>query len=184
MKRGHIGCCSIALATALTIVVGGLARHACAETPEYDLFIQRSPVEAGEVTPNTGSHRIYANSSVTLTAAPQPGYRFAYWLGDVSDPSAERTTIVVNEPKIVIAVFHIEPAKRLEDQIAPTGAGGGFDMLAGTATDLSTPGWSPAGGAAKGDTKIIPTIIPVVIPEPATITLLSLGLVTLCRRRR
>ncbi len=168
------------LATALTIAVGGLALRARADTAMYDLVIQRSPLEAGEVTPNTGAHQISANSTVTLTASAQPGYRFVYWLGDVSDPAAERTTVVVDQPKIVIAVFHPETKKRIEEQIGP---GGGGDMLAMSAIDLGAPGWSPGGGAAKGDTKIIPIIVPVVVPEPATIALLAMGVMVLRRRR-
>jgi len=182
MKHGGIMRRRLALATALTLAVGGLTLRARADTAAYDLLIQRSPLEAGDVTPNTGAHRISANSTVTLTASPEPGYRFAYWLGDVSDPAAECTTVVVDEPKIVIAVFHSETEKRIEEQLRLGGAGGGSDTLALTATDLSSPGWSP-GGAAKGDTKVIPTIVPVHTPEPASIALLALGAVALRRRR-
>jgi hypothetical protein len=184
MTRGHISRRSLALATVTAIVVAALSLRAHAQTPEYDLFIQRSPADAGDVTPIIGTHRVLANSSVTLTANAQPGYQFAYWLGDVSDPSAERTTILVNEPKVVIAVFHREPAKRVQDQIGPGGGGGGFDTLAPTAIDLSAPGWSPAGGSARGDTRIVPVIVPVVIPEPATVALLTIGILALRRRPR
>ncbi len=183
MKRGGIMRRRLSLAAALTIAVGGLTLRACADTAAYDLLIQRSPLEAGDVTPNTGAHRISANSTVTLTASPQPGYRFAYWLGDVSDPAAECTTVVVDEPKIVIAVFHSETEKRIEEQLRLGGAGGGSDTLALTATDFTGSGWSP-GGAAKGDTKVIPTIVPVHTPEPATIALLALGAIAIRRRRR
>lgn len=169
-------------ATALTIAVGGLTLSARARPAAYDLVIQRSPVEAGDVTPATGAHRISADATVTLTANAQPGYRFAYWLGDVSDPAAESTTVVVDQAKIVIAVFHPERHKRIEEQVGAGGGAGGSDMLAITATDLSAPGWSPAGGAAKGDTRIIPVFVPVVIPEPTTIALLGLGAILLRRR--
>jgi hypothetical protein len=184
MKCGRTICRTLTLATALVIGVAALAQPARADTEAYNLFIQRSPVEAGDVTPNTGTHSFSANSSVTLTAKPQPGYRFAYWLGDVSDPAAERTTVLVNQHKIVIAVFHPETAKRVDEQIRVSGAGGGFDMMAATATDLGAPGWSPPGGTPKGGTTIIPTIVPVVIPEPATIALLAFGAIALRGRRR
>ncbi len=183
MERGRITSRKLVLATALALVVGGLALRARADTAAYDLVIQRSPLDAGEVTPNTGAHRISANSTVTLTASAEPGYRFAYWLGDVSDPAAERTTVVVDQAKIVIAVFHPEPDRHLEEQLRPAGAGGG-ETLAMSATDVSAPRWSPAGGAAKGDTKVNPTIAPVVVPEPATIAMVALGMIALSRRRK
>ena len=183
MNRGHISRRSLALATVTAIAVAALSLRARADTPEYDLFIQGSPADAGGVTPMIGSHRVSANSSVTLTASAQPGYQFAYWLGDVSDPSAERTTILVNEPKLVIAVFHREPIKRVNDQLGPAGGGGGFDTLAPTAIDLSAPGWSPAGGAPRGDTRVVPVVVPVVIPEPTTAALLALGILALRRHR-
>ena len=173
----------LALAMTLTVAAVGLSRPACAQTPAYDLLIQRSPVEAGEVTPETGAHRVSANSSVALTASPQPGYRFAYWLGDVSDPTAERTTILVNEPKLVIAVFHPDTAKRVEDQLPRNGGGGGSDIMSITATDLYAPGMAPPAGPRKRDTHATPIIIPVFVPEPATIILLSLGTMALRRRR-
>ena len=164
----------------MAIVVGALSLRAHAQTSGYDLFIQGSPADAGSVTPVIGSHRVSANSSVTLTASAQPGYQFAYWLGDVSDPSAERTTIFVNEPKLVVAIFQPTPTKRIPQQPGSAG-GGGCDMLAPTAIDLSAPGWSPAGGRAPGDTRVVPVIVPVVIPEPATIILVAIGLLVLRR---
>jgi hypothetical protein len=183
MKRGGLTRRVVAFAAALTALAGGLSRQACAETAAYDLLIQRSPVEAGDVTPTTGAHRVLANSTVTLTANPQPGYRFAYWLGDVSDPAAERTTVVVDQPKIVIAVFAPETQKRIEDQVRLGGAGGGSEILSITATDFTSPTWSPAGGTGRRDTRIIPTVVPVHTPEPATVALLALGALALRRRR-
>lgn len=179
MNAGQIAFRRLALTTTLTIAVCGLALPARAETPAYDLVIQRSPPKAGDVTPTIGAHRVSANSSVVLTANAQPGYRFAYWLGDVSDPGAERTTIVVDQPKIVIAVFHPETPERLEDQIRATGAGGAPDMLTATATDLTTPGWSPPAGTANAGTKIVPVIAPVVIPEPASFVVFALGMLAI-----
>lgn len=181
--HGHANCQSttfrpLVLTTALIVLFGAPTYRVRADAQAYDLVIQRSPADAGEVTPNTGAHRISANSNVTLTANAQPGYRFAYWLGDVSDPGAERTSIVVDGPKIVVAVFHPEIAKRVQDQHGS--GGGGFDMLAATATDLTTPGLGPTGGAPIANTKAVPIVVPVVIAEPATIALLALG--TLIRR--
>ena len=184
MTRGHISRRSLVPATVVAIVVVSLTLRADAKTPEYDLVIQGSPAEAGSVTPVIGNYRVSANSSVTLTATAQPGYQFAYWLGDVSDPSAERTTIFINEPKLVVAVFHREPAKRVRQEVGSGGGGAGFDTLAPTLIDLSAPGWSPGGGGARGDTRVVPVVVPVVIPEPATLSLIGIGLLVLRRRTR
>jgi hypothetical protein len=186
MTHGRTRCRTLVLATALTIVVGGFAAAVRAAGPAYDLCIQRSPADAGDVMPGTGTHRVTANSTITLTADAQPGYRFAYWLGDVSDPSSEHTTILVNEPKMVVAVFQHEPNKRLDEEIAASGAGGGGGggMLADTAVDLRIPGSISPGGGAKGETKVVPVIVPVVIPEPGTVALLGLGMFGVCIRKR
>ncbi len=181
MTRGHIFRRSFALATVTAIVVAALGSRANAQICQYDLFIQGSPADAGTLTPVIGSHRVSANSTIPLTANALPGYQFAYWLGDVSDPSAERTIILVNEPKVVIAVFHRDATNRVHDQIGSAGAGGGGDMLALAATDLRAPAWTPGGGA-RTDTRVVAVVVPVVIPEPPTFILLALGLCALRRR--
>lgn len=181
MNRRHTTRGGIVLAAAL-VVTFAIAARARGETGGFDLLIDRRPVGAGRVTPDSGTHRFSANSMVSLRADPEPGYQFAYWLGDVSDPKAERTTVVVNESKVVVAVFQAEPRKRLEEQ-ARSGGGGGDNLML-TATDLSSPGWSSPGGG-RTHTEIIPIIIdPIHTPEPATIALLSLGALLLRRRAR
>lgn len=181
MNRRHTTRGGIVLAAALAVTFA-IAARARGETGGFDLLIDRRPVGAGRVTPDSGTHRFSANSMVSLRADPEPGYQFAYWLGDVSDPKAERTTVVVNESKVVVAVFQAEPRKRLEEQ-ARSGGGGGDNLML-TATDLSSPGWSSAGGG-RTHTEIIPIIIdPIHTPEPATIALLSLGALLLRRRAR
>ena len=181
MNRRHTTRGGIVLAAALAVTFA-IAARARGETGGFDLLIDRRPVGAGRVTPDSGTHRFSANSMVSLRADPEPGYQFAYWLGDVSDPKAERTTVVVNESKVVVAVFQAEPRKRLEEQ-ARSGGGGGDNLML-TATDLSSPGWSSAGGG-RTHTEINPIIIdPIHTPEPATIALLSLGALVLRRRAR
>ena len=79
-----------------------------AQTDGYLLMVQQSPVDAGTVTPQAGIYRTSLNDTITLTAFPQTGYRFVCWLGDVTEPTANSTTILVDAPKIVIAVFERE----------------------------------------------------------------------------
>jgi hypothetical protein len=178
MKRGDTRRSVIAAVLAVTMA---LAARAGAHTTAYDLLIDRSPADAGRVTPDSGTHRFSANSTVSLRADPEPGYQFAYWLGDVSDPTAEETTVLVNESKVVVAVFHPEPRRRLDDHMASGGGGGDSLML--TATDLTTPGWTSPGGGGRTRTELIPIFIqPIPTPEPATIALFALGALALRRR--
>jgi hypothetical protein len=171
----------------LVAVLFHLALPACvlADGQQYELFIERSPANAGSVTPPTGTHTFSPQSTVTLTADPEPGYRFAYWLGDVSDPASARTTVVLNEPKVVIAVFHPDSRRRVEDGIRPAGGGGGDPgMLLASVTDLSSPTWAISGGGHV-TRQLTPAVIPAIhTPEPATIALLSLGILLLRRTRR
>ena len=72
---------------------------------DYAVLVQESPVGAGEIKPGIGVHTFSINETVTLTTVPKPGYRFVYWLGDVSNPTTNRTMLAVDGPKIIIAVF-------------------------------------------------------------------------------
>lgn len=165
------------LAVSAVLALGLAARGSC-DTPAYDLCIEQSPAKAGKVTPGSGTHRFSVNSMVMLSAEPQPGYQFAYWLGDVADPTARQTTVHVNSPKVVVAVF--TPAEEEPFKKKFTGGGGG-EALFVTAIDLSSPGWSsPSGG--KSETKTV--IVPIHTPEPATALLLALGALALRRRNR
>jgi hypothetical protein len=114
-----------------------------------------------------------------LTAVPKSGYRFVYWLGDVSDPTANSTIVYLDAPKIVIAVF-----ERSE-----------YDFLAAEERSQSRPvgGLSSSGadysrGGGGGGIGRIPSQrereeeppegdfpVPEPIPEPATGVLLVLG---------
>jgi hypothetical protein len=165
------------VALALALGLPHLVVGASGQTPAYDLCIEQSPTAAGTVTPNSGTHRFSADSVVVLSAEPQPGYQFAYWIGDVADPAAQRTTVRVNSPKVVVAVFR--PAEDGLDEIRLGGGGGGG--LTATSIELGSPGWS-TGGGGKAETRTV--IVPVVqTPEPATIILLGLGTLVLRRRR-
>jgi hypothetical protein len=157
------------------VLVLGLAASGSCETPGYDLCIEQSPARAGRITPDSGTHRFSPNAVVTLSADPQPGYQFAYWLGDVADPAARRTTVRVNSPKVIVAVF--QPAE--ENLVERKLLGGGGGPLLSTARDFGTPGWSIPGGRRT----ISPEIPNIHIPEPATAILLTFGAMLLRSRR-
>lgn len=188
MKRRRTTGFSFHEVVVLAVVLACLTVRACGDTPAYELLIEHSPAKAGRVTPNSGTHRYAANATVPLSADPQPGYQFAYWLGDVTDPDASRTTVTVNEPKVVVAVFRPVEKNHLDDRAQTGGGGGGFGpgALIPTATHFSIPGWGPSGGArARKGAVPVPVPVPVVVtPEPSTIALLALGALVLRQRRR
>jgi len=148
-------------------------------TPAYELCIEQSPAQAGKLSPDAGTHRFSADAVVVLSAEPQPGYQFAYWLGDVADPKSQRTTVQVNSSKVVVAIF--QPATKDYPEEILVGGGGGGGGAVPTMIDLSTPGWSLAGGGRTSPSVGVPVLVPVPVPEPATIILLGLG--TLLLRR-
>ena len=59
----------------------------------------------GTVTPSTGDHIHASGDMVAITAAPQSGWLFDHWDGDVTDTSSASTTVLVDDNKTVTAVF-------------------------------------------------------------------------------
>ncbi len=167
------------------VVVLSLAVCGHGQASGYELCIEQSPAQAGKLSPDSGTHRYSADAVVVLSAEPQPGYQFAYWLGDVADPKSQRTTVQVNSSKVVVAVF--QPAKedyRTEVLIGGGGGGGGGGGAIPTRIDLSTPGGPIAGGGARSKPAVVTVPVPVPVPEPATILLLGAGVLALRRKRR
>lgn len=120
---------------------------------DYALLIQSSPPDGGSITPGAGIHQIQIGQTVALSAKPKKGYRFMYWLGDVSKTSGVDTTVSIDSPKLVVAVFSREdfegelPSTGIIDgQFSPGGGGGRF------INPVQNPGSaSPASGPADID---------------------------------
>lgn len=175
----------VALLAAISVEIG----TADADEPRradgsaYELCIEHSPVKAGTVNPMIGTHRFNANSVVTLSAVPLPGYEFAYWIGDVSDPTSRQTTVRVDTAKIVVAVFRFAQEDGIDRKLA-LGGGGGPTKLIGSLADLKGPGFGISGGPAP---RPVPVPVPpptAPTPEPTTVLLLGLGGLVLRRKRR
>jgi len=190
---------------ALVVIVSGLSEPAYCQTDGTALLLQKTPLQGGKVSPSAGIHKFELNTELTLTAVPKPGYQFVYWLGDVSDPTANSTTVYLDAPKIVIAVFEQAEFEFLivEKRAKSTPAGG----LHRSAADYSRGGYT--GGGAKRPSKWSPPTppeeepeeeenfpvpepgeeendfpVPEPIPEPATALLLVLGGLFAFARRR
>jgi hypothetical protein len=180
MKRGHprlIACKGIILAVA--IIVGGLLAPAYCQPSSVTLLLQQTPTQGGIITPNTGIYHYAPDSEVTLTAVPKDGYRFTYWLGDVSNPTASFTVVHLNEPKVVVAVFEPTNYDTLDvsGSLATSGGGGGGGLFA-SAPDFRWPSAISAGGGAgklQGPISLQIGDGVAETPEPATSILLVLG---------
>jgi len=143
-----------------------LLTTANSQAQEPALLLQQSPVKGGSITPESGVHYFNLNTNITITALPEPGYRFIYWLGDVSNPTSNITVVNLDSPKIVIAVFEREEYEFLADAVAgttsaPTGG------LTTSSRDYSRAGFS--GGGGGGGRRI------QEIPEPVTAALILVG---------
>jgi len=177
-----IGCQKVILAVAF--VFCGPLEPAYCQTSAPVLLLQQTPANGGTITPGAGVHHLEPNTNVTLIADPQPGYQFVYWLGDVSDPTSNRTTVYLDAPKIVVAVFErteyaLEELVEMAQSI-PGGLRGG--LMAGAA-DYARQGAVSAAGSRRPSVRKPPPSkppkqepeIPVPVPEPATVVLLAVG---------
>lgn len=159
------------------------------------LLLQQTPPQGGTITPDVGVHHFELNAQVTLTAVPKPGYQFVYWLGDVSDPTANTTIVYLDAPKIVIAVFERASYAFAVMPEGTTSAPRGGSLP--SAADYARQGYT--GGGAKRISRPKPpkrpqpppeppeppepNPLPVPVPEPATGLLLVFGgLVAFFRR--
>jgi hypothetical protein len=161
-------------AVALSVVSFGLSGPACCQTAGVALLIQQTPAQGGTVVPPPGVHYFAPDSQVALAAIPNPGYRFLYWLGDVSDPNSSSTSVYLDSPKIIVAVF----AKLPEDYVV----GGGSPSV--DRPEQSVGG----GGISTRQGLMLPPHPPPPPPpppaEPSTILLLGFGAMMLRRRWR
>lgn len=117
------------------MMVLSVSAAATASDDGYALLIQSSPPGAGAVTPGMGVHKVSIGQTVPLSAQPKQGYRFLYWLGDVSSTSGSDTTVSIDSPKLVVAVFTREdfneelPGPGITDGLYAPGGGRGYNPI-------------------------------------------------------
>ncbi len=159
---------------------------------DYVLIVKPSPADAGTV-----SQSVPQNGFANVSATPQSGYQFVYWLGDVTDPAASTTTVSVDSPKLVIAVYE-RTDYQIESALGGAGAGNGYNGRPGVAPSV-TVGVAPSAPGAKrysSSSYSIPNIIdenpdnpdvPVpdeTVPEPSTLVLFALAGLKLIKTRK
>ena len=178
------------------------------------LLLQQTPSQGGMVTPDIGVHHYDVGAEVTLVAVPKLGYYFVYWLGDVLDPTASKTTAFLSGPKIIVAVFQqVEDDQLVVGQNAtlrqPSLDGGALPSYSAYG------GGGGGGGTPPGDDPDTPTeegdpppddpldppddpldppddpldppddpLDPPDVPEPATGLMLTLGALALLKKHR
>jgi hypothetical protein len=163
------------------------------------LMLEMSPVNGGTLNLSPGVHTYDRDAEVTLTAVPNPGYQFVYWLGSVTDATTSTTIVRLDSPKIVIAVFERSKFAFVELEEGPQGSLGGGGLMA-SGSDYAA-GLEDAGGGER-PSHLHPTQppkpkedvpvpeeepeFPVPVPEPATIVFIFTGMLPLvkCSRRR
>lgn len=181
---------------ALAVVI--LAVPAWADDSGYALLVQQSPAGGGSVNLGAGVHKMEIGQTVTLSATPKSGYRFLYWLGDVSAADTADTQIQIDSPKMVVAVFARDEFDEDIQGVGLTdGAGGGGGGQRGAIDPVRSPA-SVSGGSNYEPADVIYNFTPPEddnkndfpvpggeeVPEPATLLLLGLGSAVFLKRKR
>ncbi len=157
-------------------------------------MLEISPSQGGYLNIAAGVHTYDKFAEVTLIATPKPGYQFVYWLGSVSESTHSSTSVFLDSPKMVIAVFE----RTVFEMVGVAEGGGGSDSVGtSTSSDSGSGGGLVRSGdrgasdssleQAEGGPKRSSTPhehIPAPVPEPATVTLFFAGFLMLSNYRR
>ena len=190
-KSGH---CAAAVCCAILLLC--LTVPAYCEQDGTALMLEITPSQGGYLNIAPGVHTYDRFAEVTLTATPKPGYQFVYWLGNVTDATTGTTTVFLDSPKIVIAVFERSKFDLVEFEEGPQGSAGSGGLVRGgglsdTSLEQAIGGRRPPEFHPPKPNEDVPvpedngeSDPPVPVPEPATITLLFTGFLMLSNYRR
>ncbi|MBN2019558.1 MAG: PEP-CTERM sorting domain-containing protein [Sedimentisphaerales bacterium] len=187
----------------MTILLPGFIGEASGANSGTALLLQVTPAEGGSLNISPGVHMYDRDAEVTLSASPKPGYQFVCWQGRVKEAASSSTLVFLDSPKIVIAVFErskFDLMEMAEEEAQVSGGRGGLYRSAG---DIAAPLEQAIGGRRPHkwrwpkrppdedeiDDVPVPddqgqSDVPVPsVPEPATVTLLFLGMAMLAKHR-
>jgi len=185
MKKGNsksLGCAAFICCATLLFY---FSAQASGQEDGTALMLEITPPEGGYLNIVPGVHTYDRFAEVTLTATPKPGYQFVYWLGNVTDATTGTTIVLLDSPKIVIAVFERSKFEMVgQDDYMVVGEGSGGLVRSGGLSDTSL---EQADGGRQQPEFHPPKHnedVPVPVPEPATVTLFSAGFLMLAKSRR
>jgi hypothetical protein len=168
-----------------TLLLWTLSIPGVAQTDSvYTLVVQKTPVNGGIVTPEIGIHKFDINRMVTLTAMPRNGYRFLYWLGDVTDTNNYQTSVWLDSPKIVIAVFERTDFELPDESglVGGVGIGEAVNHYADIRMGPAVSGVVSSGSSGHHYYPSNPEIPDNPVPEPATLAILAIGSLWIIKR--
>jgi len=167
----------------IIVVVLGCIAPLMAQDSKLALLVQKSPEYGGSVTPLAGVNMVGERQLVEINAVPKEGYEFVHWLGEVTEPTNRNTTVLLDSPKIVVAVFErAELATIASSGVdAVPASGGGVSRVSSASPSSGLRSLSSPGNPSP-PTKPTPT--PTPVPEPATMLILGTGALMLARKRR
>ncbi len=187
-------CILTALILSIMLIFVGISAAENSAIDGMALLVERTPANGGIVSPDAGVHSFMPGQAIKITATPKTGYNFVYWLGSVENPTESSTTITLDSPKIVIAVFERTMFGDLtgEQQYFESSSAGGLvpSKAENFSGGISISSIRSAGAAtpeyAVADSPVIPDPIEPPfpgIPEPATTLFLFSGIALVLLRK-
>jgi hypothetical protein len=168
-----------------------------AQDNSASLMLEANPPEGGYLNIKPGIHTFDMYAEVALKATPKPGYQFVCWIGSVSESSVSSTSVFLDSPKIIVAVFERTKFEMAGTEVegggsdsefassSSEGGGGGMVRSAGE-SDSSLEQAVSGTETANNNGPKIPHNVPVPgeeVPEPATMALLLTGFLMIAKGR-
>jgi hypothetical protein len=201
MKYGNTKSWSCAAVVCCAALLFCFSAQVLGQEDGTSLMLEMSPPDGGYLNIKSGVHTFDRFAEVALKATPKPGYQFVCWLGSVAETSNGSTSVFLDSPKMVVAVF-----ERTRFEMAGTEQQGGGADAASTSNDSQRSSELIRSQVGVGDGSSVsllpgepsfhnnsnnefhvPDDLPVPggeVPEPATITLLAAGFFILAKRQK